>query len=129
MLATVSVQGEADLKPFTQVFEYATKSDECVFFEAANAIKKRVLKGLKININEALVLFVDLIMADLVADRPTGEIQRHASELLSPEKVLIGVAESMQVLTFVISVGDLPRRKIILNAPIQTYTYVINDGM
>ena len=127
IFVTVTVQGEPDTKPFTRVFEYPKKSDEQVFFESVTMIKERVSKGLRININEVLTLFVNLIVVDFAAGKTINEIERRALEFLSPEKVLIGVPESLRRLDFTIILDGHTKEILTLDTPIPINKYVLSD--
>ena len=127
ILINVTVQGEPDTKPFTRVFEYPEKADEQIFFESATMIKERISKGLKININEVLTLFVDLIITDFATGKTINEIKKHASEFLSPEKVLIGVPESLRRLDFTIILDGHAKKSLTLYTPIPINKYVFTD--
>lgn len=116
ILVTVSVQGEPDTKPLTSVFEYESESDT-MLLESARQVKGRISDGLRININESLVLFVHLVVTDLAAGRAIHEIQKRASEILSSNDVLIGVAESMQSIVFTV-VLDSSEYKVEVESPI-----------
>ena len=127
IFVTVTVQGEPDTKPFTRVFEYPKKSDEQIFFESVTMIKERVSKGLRININEVLTLFVNLIISEFVAGKTIGEIKKHASEFLSPAKVLIGVPESLRKLDFTVMLDGHTKESFTLDTPIPINKYVLSD--
>ena len=124
---TVTVLGEPDTKPFTKIFEYPKKSDEKIFFESVAMIKDRVSKGLRININEVLTLFVNLIITDFAAGRTINGIKKHALEFLSPEKVLIGVPESLRRLDFTIILDDHAKESLTLDTPIPINKYILSD--
>ena len=127
MLINVVIQGEPDTKPLVKTFQYPTKSDEGIFFESAKLVEERISKNLRININETITIFVAYIVTELRAGKTITEIQKHASEILSPEKVLIGVPESLRKLTFTVSLDDIPKQVVTLSAPIPIFTYLMED--
>jgi len=127
ILINIMVQGEPDTEPFFKTFQHRSKSDENIFFESAKLVQGRILRNLRININETITIFAAFIVTELRAGKTTTEIQKHASEILSPEKVLIGVPESLRKLTFTVSLDDIPKQVVTLNTPIPIFTYFLED--
>ena len=123
MKIEVLVQGEPDTKPFTKIFHYG-KSDETIFFESTQLIKKRLSHNLKLNINETLWLFVAYITTSLNKYATINEIQKHIPELLSPHQVMIGVPESLRKLTFTIT-KDTDSEMISITTPIRINPYFL----
>lgn len=128
ILINIVVQGEPDTEPFFKTFQHQSKSDENIFFESAKLVEGRILKKIRININEAITIFAAHIVAELRVGKTITEIQKHASEILSPEKVLIGVAESLRKLTFTVVLDDNPKKVVILRTPIPIFTYLMEDA-
>jgi len=127
MKIEVLVQGDPDVQPFTKVFHYE-KSDEFIFFESIQLIKKRLLNNMQLNINEALGLFVAYITTSLNEGKKIREIQKHVPELLSPHQVMIGVPESLRKLTFTITVNDTINEQMSISTPIHIYQYFLHEG-
>jgi len=128
ILVNVMVQGEPDTKPFFKTFQHQSKSDESIFFESAKLVQGRILRNLRININETITIFTAYIVTELRAGKTITEIQKHASEILSPEKVLIGVPESLRMLTFTVALDNIPKQVVTLNTPIPIFTYFLEDA-
>jgi len=127
ILINIMVQGEPDTEPFFKTFQHQSKSDENIFFESAKLVQGRILRNLRININETITIFAAFIVTELRAGKTITAIQKHASEILSPEKVLIGVPESLRKLTFTVSLDDIPKQVVTLNTPIPIFTYFMED--
>ncbi len=125
ILIHLVVQGEPDTNPFFRTFQYQSKSDENIFFESAKLVGQKILKNLRININETITIFAAFIVTELRGEMTIPEIQKHASEILSPGNVLIGVPESLRKLTFTVTLDDTPKQVVILNTPIPILTYLM----
>jgi len=126
MKIEVLVQGEPDVKPFTQIFYYE-KSDKDIFFESTQLIKKRLLNNLRLNINETLGLFVAYITTSLDECKTISEIQKHIPKLLLPHQVMIGVPESLRKLTFRITTNDNGSELISITTPICINQYFLHE--
>ena len=126
MKIEVLIQGDPDIKPFTKIFYYK-KSDETIFFESTQLIKKRLLNNMRLNINETLGLFVSHIITSLNEHKTVKEIQKHIPELLLPHQVMIGVPESLRELTFTITTNDMDSKKMSITTPIPIDEYFLNQ--
>jgi len=127
MKIEVSIQGDPDIKPYTKIFHYE-KSDELIFFESTQLIKKRLLNNMRLNINEALGLFVAYVITSLNERKTISEIQKHISELLLPHQVMIGVPESLRKLTFTITTNDMRSELMSITTPIRIDQYFLMNG-
>jgi urease gamma subunit len=118
------VKGESDTQPFTQIFDYKDRSDEEIFYKSAEMIKEKIVRDLKINTNEVLVIFCVYVVNEIRARKPVSIIEKNASKIFSIDKVMIGVPETLRNITFRALVDDYPAKDIIFeNAlPINNYT-------
>ncbi len=123
----ITVKGEPDTSPFTKVYQYSSKSDEEIFINSAIMIKDRLDKNLKININEAILVYSSFIVSELRDGIPIEQIQKNASQLLSPEQVMIGVPETLRTMSFEVMLDDEYMKFIILNTPIQISDYILKS--
>ena len=123
----ITVKGEPDTSPFTKVYQYSSKSDEEIFINSAILIKDRLDKNLKININEAILVYSSFIVSELRDGIPIEQIQKNASQLLSPEQVMIGVPETLRTMSFEVMLDDEYMKFIILNTPIQISDYILKS--
>ena len=96
----MTVQGEPDTKSFTRIFDYQL-SDEKIFQESVQLIKKRLSNNMKLNINEVRLNYLEhLSKLPLMKKNQSMQIQKYIPKLLSANQVLIGVPESLRQLTF-----------------------------
>ena len=126
MKIEIRVQGDPDIKAFTKIFHYE-KSDELIFFESTQIIKKHLLNNMRLNINETLGLFVAYIITSLNERKTINEIQKHIPEMLLPHQVMIGVPESLRKLTFTITTSDIDREQMSITAPIRIEQYFLHE--
>ena len=127
MKIEVLVQGDPDIKAFTKIFHYE-KSDELIFFESTQLIKKHLLNNMRLNINETLGLFVAYVITSLNEHKAISEIQKHLSDMLLPNQVMIGVPESLRKLTFTITMNDTDSKQMSITAPIRIDQYFLMNG-
>jgi urease gamma subunit len=92
----VTASGEPDVLPLERVFEL----EEKVFFGSGKMIEERVRRGLKANVNEALMLYAAHVARALRAGKSNRTIQKTAQRLLTQENVMIGVPETLQTIRF-----------------------------
>ncbi len=120
-----TVKGEVDTAPFRHIFFYADESDEELFYNSVNTVKEKIDKNLKININESLVIYCAYVIGKLRTNEAINVIQRNAQKILAPDKVMIGVPESLRKIVFEVKIDKLPRRRVILKEPITTSNYIL----
>lgn len=60
----------------------------------------------RININEAILLFLAFAVSSVKERKGRRQIRKEASSMLSPEQVMIGVPEMLRRLDFRIVLGD-----------------------
>ena len=123
----ITVTGEPDTFPFTKVYQYSSKSDEEIFINSAILIKDRLGKNLKININEAILVYSAFIVSKLRDGIQIEQIKKNASHLLSPEQVMIGVPETLRKMSFEVMLDDGCTEFIVLNTPIQISDYILKS--
>ena len=123
----ITVKGEPDVSPFTSIFQYSTKTDEEIFINSAIMIKDRLSRNLKININEAIVVYSALIVSELRDGKSIQQIQKNVSCLLNPEQVMIGVPETLRKISFEVTLDDDSMNLIVLNTPIRILDYFLKS--
>jgi len=124
----LTVKGEPDTSPFTRVYQYSSKSDEEIFTNSEIMTKDRLEKNLKININEAILVYSAFIVSELRDGRQIEQIQKNASHILSPEQVMIGVPESLRKMSFEVMLDDECMKFIVLITPIQISDYILKSA-
>lgn len=124
----LTVKGEPDVAPFTEIYQYSDKTDEEIFINSVDMVKEKLNKNLKININEVITAYSALIVSSLRDGKSSAEIQKNASRLFSPEQVMIGVPETLREMSFDIALDDATAKQIILNTPIQISDYILQPN-
>src|ERR671914_16314 len=121
----LTVKGEQDTAPFRYTFFYADQSDEKLFYNSVNMIKEKLDKNLKINIDESLVIYCAYVVGKLRVNETISLIERDAQKILPPDKVMIGVPESLRKIVFEVKIDKLPKRCVILKEPITISNYIL----
>ncbi len=123
----IIVKGESDTFPFTKIYQYSSKSDEEIFINSAILIKDRLDKNLKININEAILMYSEFIVSELRDNKSIEQIQKNTLNLLRPDQVMIGVPETLRTMSFEVMLDDKCMKFIVLNTPIQISDYILQS--
>ena len=118
------IKGEDDIPPLSKLFEYDSSSEK-IFFNGLKIIQTRLSQNLRININETLMLFCGLITQQLRENKSNFEIADSLSKILTPDKVMIGVPESIRMISFEASIDDKPSKTISLVEPISIRNYIL----
>lgn len=116
-----TVRGERDVPAIAKLFDY----DEDAFFASVKVIDEKIQKKVKINANEALTAYCSYVVKAIRAGKKDREIQKDVSKLLSENSVMIGVPETLQVITFEVAIEKNKTRKITIREPIPTSTYIM----
>jgi len=118
------VKGEADVPPITLKFEYDSSSEK-IFLNGVNLVKDRLANNLRINIYETLLVYCAYIVSELRSSKMVSTIQDNAHRILSPDKVMIGVPESIQKIVFDVIIDDRPKEIVTFEKPIPTSNYIL----
>jgi len=102
------------------IFEFPDKDDEIIFFILIQKIQTKLSMNLKINVNEALIIYCSFIVNKLRAKTCVSDIQEKAKRLLSYKNVMIGVPETLKNTLFIVQVDNIPKTRIILKEPIKS---------
>ena len=121
----VLVKGEQDIPPITKQFQYDNNSEE-IFFSGVEVIKTRLSSNLKINLNETLLFYCAYIVSELRAGKSVEEIEKNVHKILSPEKVMVGVPESIQRIIFEVNIDNKIKETIKFDEPIQITNYILS---
>ncbi|MFB5646138.1 MAG: urease subunit gamma [Nitrosopumilaceae archaeon] len=120
----VIVKGEQDIPPITKQFQYDDHSEE-IFFAGVETIKKRLANNLKINLNETLLFYCAYVVLELRSGKTVSTIQKNVHKILSPDKVMVGVPESIQRIVFEVNIDNKLKETVIFNEPIQISDYIL----
>ncbi len=118
------VKGEPDVPPMTPKFEYDSSSEK-IFLNGVNVVKARLDNNLRINIYETLLVYCAYIVSELRSGKTVSTIQDNAHRILSPDKVMIGVPESIQKIIFDVIIDDRPKEIVTFEKPIPTSNYIL----
>lgn len=118
------VMGDAYIQPLTKIFQDDSKSEN-VFLFSVNIIKARLAKNLRINLNEALLVYCAYIINELRCGKSIVSITNNAKKILSTDNVMIGIPESIRKLSFEVTLDNKPKVTITLDEPIPTSDYIL----
>ena len=90
-------------------------------------IKDRLDKNLKININEAILIYSEFIVSQLRDGKQIEQIQKNTSHLLNQEQVMIGVPETLRKMSFEVMLDNESTKFIILITPIPISDYILKS--
>lgn len=80
---------------------------------------------MRININEALYIYLNYIINQLRLHKKKSEIITNVSKLLTSNQVMIGVPESLRNINFNINTESKQKLDITVTEPISTTTYIL----
>jgi urease gamma subunit len=119
------VQGEPDTASFTRIYQFYNKTDYIILSNSIKAIKNKLSRKMRININETLYIYLNYIINQLRLHKKRNEIITNASRLLTPDQVMIGVPESLRKINFNIKLTSTQRVSITIKEPISTTSYIL----
>ena len=123
--ARVTVRGEPDTEPSIRVYTCSDEIDEQMLFSSVELIMEKLSKKLRININEALLVYLNCLVEAFRCDKKMNEIVNNASDILTADQVLIGVPESLREIKFDLTIENMPRRQITLIDPIPATSHML----
>jgi urease subunit gamma len=118
-----TINGEPDIPPITKIFQYDSDSEN-VFLSSTELVKQRLSKNLRINLNETILVYCAYIISELRDEKSIESIKENARKILSQDKVMIGVPESIRKITFDVNI-DNKELEITLDEPIPTTEYIL----
>lgn len=80
---------------------------------------------MRININEALYIYLNYIINQLRLHKKKSEIITNVSKLLTSNQVMIGVPESLRKVNFNINIESKQKLDITITEPIPTTGYIL----
>ena len=83
---------------------------------------------MRININEALYIYLNYIINQLRLHKKKSEIITNVSKLLTPNQVMIGVPESLRKVNFNINIESKQKLDITVTEPISTTGYILAES-
>ena len=118
--ATVTIRGEPDTQPLTRVYYFDEGTDEQIFFNSMAIIKEKISNGMRININEVLLMYLDYFVQAFHSGKKVCDIINDASNILTADQVMIGVPESLREIKFALVAHNIPKQLFVLLKPIPT---------
>nr|WP_294808329.1 urease subunit gamma [uncultured Nitrososphaera sp.] len=120
-------RGEPDAASLARVFQYTDSTDELIFQHSIEMAKDKLDRNLKLNVNEAFLLYAYFVATQVRAKKKATEIEKDAKSLLSPDRVMIGVPETLRIITFD-AIVDGRREWVTLKEPISISGYVMANN-
>jgi urease gamma subunit len=120
------VKGESDLS-FTKLFEFGNE-DDAIFYNVVELVKDKLSRNLRLNVNEALLIYCIHIVSEIRSNRSESEIVNNSSKILTRDNVLIGVPETLREILFNITLDNFPKKIIRYFEPIPTTNYIMVDS-
>ncbi|MGI0005168.1 MAG: urease subunit gamma, partial [Nitrososphaera sp.] len=117
-----TVKGEPDAAPFTKVFQYIDETDELILHHSVEMVREKLGKKMKINVNEALLVYCNYVAAQVRAKKSVGAIEKEVSDVLSSEQVMIGVPETLRTIALD-AIVDKTRVQVTLSHPVAATGY------
>lgn len=119
-----TVKGEPDAPPLARTFQYADESDELILHHSVEMIREKLLKNMKLNVNEALLLYAYFVASQMRAKKRAGTIEKGAKTVLSAGQVMVGVPETLRTIAFD-AVVDGRRDWVVLEEPVRASGYIM----
>ena len=119
-----TVKGEPDTLPLARTFQYADEGDELILHHSVEMIKEKILKNMKLNVNEALLMYAYFVASEMRAKKRAGAIEKDAKTLLSAGQVMVGVPETLRTIAFD-AVVDGRREWVVIKEPIPASGYMM----
>ena len=119
-----NINGEPDIPPITKIFQYDSDSEN-IFFSSIDLVKQRLSKNLRINLNETITVYCAYIISELRDEKSIESIKENTRKILSQDKVMIGVPESIRKISFEVTLDNKSTVTITLNEPIPTSDYIL----
>jgi urease gamma subunit len=88
-------------------------------------IKRKLSNGMRININEALLMYLDYFVQAFHSGNKVCNIINNASNNLTADQVMIGVPESLREIKFALVAHNIPKQMFVLLKPIPTTRFAL----
>ena len=111
------ITGEPDIPPITKLFEYDDDSEQ-IFLESIKQVKNKLAKNMKINFNETILLYFAYVVSEIRDNKSINQIEETSTRILSPQNVMIGVAELIRKINFDVNVDEKSNINITFDQPI-----------
>ena len=124
MIVRVTARGDPDAIPLIKTFRYESRTDE-VFLASVRHVAGLLEKGVRININQVMLLFVARVVESLGGGRRRGEAAEDLRGMVAADQVMIGVPEMVRVLEFEVAMGGGDTVRLTARTPIVIPDYAL----
>lgn len=119
----VVVRGEPDMQPLTTIYHYTGDSERILQY-SLEMLKEKLDRNMRINVNEALLLYAYFVVSEMRAKKKRSTIEKNAKNILSSDKVLTGVAETLRIIELD-AIVDGRKDYMTFLEPIPTKSYIM----
>lgn len=119
-----TAKGEPEAPALTRTFQYADATDELILQHSVEMVREKLLKNLKLNVNEAMLLYAYFVACEIRAKKHAGTIENDAKTVLNAGQVLVGVPETLRTISFD-AVVDGRREHVVLSEPVPASGYIM----
>lgn len=124
MIVRVTARGDPDAVPLIKMFQYESRTDE-VFVASVRHVADLLEKGVRININQVILLFVARVVESLGGGRRRGEAAKDLRGMVAADQVMVGVPEMVRVLEFEVDMGGGDMVRLTARTPIDVPDYAL----
>jgi urease gamma subunit len=114
-----AAHSESDVPPIVRIYQYSDGDDELILEHSAAMVQEKLGKGLKVNVNEAMLLYCYHVMQGMRA----GAVDEN-TKVLAADQAMVGVAETLRTIVLD-AVVDGRRKVITLKEPIPPTGYAM----
>jgi urease gamma subunit len=91
-------RGEPEVPPLVKIYQYSDSTDELILKHSVGMVQEKLGKKMRINVNEAMLLYCNYIVGQMRAKKHAGTIEKDTKGILSAEQVMIGVPETLRTI-------------------------------
>ena len=119
-IAVTAAEAGPHAAPIRRVFEYEGLDDEVLAASAAR-IRDMLARGMRLNVNDALLMFAAYVAVSVGDGRDAGRIAGEARGMLEPHNVMVGVPEMLCSMRFEVEMDGLGGRpaSVSIDRPIE----------
>lgn len=118
-IAVTAAEAGPHAAPLRRVFEYAGLDDEVLAASAAR-IRDMLARGMRLNVNDALLMFAAYVAVSIGDGRDGRRIAEDARGMLEPHNVMVGVPEMLYSMRFDLEMDGLGRpASVSIDSPIE----------
>lgn len=118
-IAVTAAEAGPHAAPLRRVFEYAGLDDEVLAASAAR-IRDMLARGMRLNVNDALLMFAAYVAVSVGDGRDGRRIAKDARGMLEPRNVMVGVPEMLHSMRFELEMDGLGKTAhVAIDRPIE----------